>query len=477
MPPGVAIPAAFVTALGERIMSTVLSKLAFRAVASGLLMAAFAPTIQAQSGADGRITLDPDAPKVAAPASPAQDKPAVTPAPAAAPVATPATPAPEAPAGNVAKPTAPSLPVVYPASVEVTGKSVRLRSGPTEQYAVVKVLTAGDVLVGTGIEKDWVSVRMPSDAPCWVSASFVTDLGNGNGMVKGSRVNLRISPNTNHYPVGQVTDKAVRLVLDADGKPRRNGDWIQIVPPSEAKAWVHSNFVKASEAPLPAEPVTVAAKAAEAPADGANAGAPAPVLEITPEDAARERARRLVDEAKAFRELDKLFLEEIAKPQDQRNFAEMKLLYGQYSESAEDKDVRARAVERVTMIEQTEAKIASMVAEAQKRAEEAKAAAEKSEQERIARLEALRKAANENATASVTWLSTGYIADHGKDAKVPASHALCDGDGNVLYYVRWDTGDLNGLWQKRVRIAGTATEHTGWDKPVVVITSVEEVKD
>lgn len=444
-------------------MTTVLPKLVFRAAAVGVLMAAFAPGVRAQGTGDGRITLDPDT------------KPATAQKPEAKPAEAPA-----ADGGTVAKPEGAVLPVVYPASVEVTGQSVRLRSGASMKYQVVKVLSTGDVLVATAIEDEWISVRMPADAPCWVSSSFVTDLGNGNGVVKGRRVNLRISPNTNHYPVGQVSDKSVRLVLDAEGKPRRNGDWVQIVPPSEAKAYIHRDYVKKSDVPVPAEAPAAAASSdagttPAAAADGKPAGGELGTSNVvTPEEAARERARRLLDEARAFRELDKLFLEEISKPQDQRDFSEMKLLYTQYSESADDKDIRARAVERVALIGQTEVKIASMVAEAEKRVQEAKAAAEKAEQDRLARIEELRKAAEAKPAAETNWLATGYIADHGRDAKLPASHALCDANGNVLYYIRWDTGDLNALWQKQVRVAGTSSEHAGWDKPVIVVTSVEE---
>lgn len=425
-------------------MSTLIGKLAIRFVAAGALLAALSVSVRAETpGQAGGATPSGDAQAGAA----------------------------AAPTAGVAKATGNELPVIYPANVDVTGASVRLRSGPTEQYAIVKVLAKGDVLVATGLDKGWVAVRMPSDAPCWVSSSYVTDLGNGNGKIRGTRVNLRISPNTNHYPVGQVTDKDVRLVLDADGKPRRKDDWVQIVPPAEAKAYVHADLVTKSAVALPAETATVVGAAAgvgEA-AKPANAGP-------TPEDIARERQARLIDEAKAFRELDKLFLEEIGKPADKRDFEEMKLLYSQYSESAEDSNIRTKAVERVKLIEQTEAKIQNMIADAQKRAGDAKAAAEKAEADRLAKIEEIRKSTEAKPEVAVDWLATGYVADHGRDARVPASHALCDADGNVLYYLRWDAGDLATLWQLKVRISGTAQNHAGWDKPVVVVSKCETAK-
>jgi len=297
-------------------------------------------------------------------------------------------------------------------------------------------------------------------------------------MVRGNRVNLRISPNTNHFPVGQVSNKAVRLVLDESGKPRKIGDWIQIVPPTEALAWIHSEFVAVSDQQLSEPSVAVAAFAGNdnnpaVPADGGSE-----VVEVTPEQAAAERAQRLAEEARAFRELDKLFLEELAKPQEQRDFAEMKLLYNQYAEAAEDTAIRSRATERAKLIEETERKISSMIEDAERRAVEAREAAERAEAERLARIAAERsRTSGERPAEATAWLSTGFVADHGKDARIPASHALCDADGKVIYYIRWDTGDLDGLWQKKVRIAGTTREVAGWDKPVVVITRIEAVAD
>ncbi len=431
-----------------------------RTIAAGLVLAAFATNVQAQEAPPGPITLFP-AGEAAKPA------PAVEEVPAKATDAKPA----------AAAPTSANLPSSFPATVRVTGTSVRLRSDSNLQSHVVKVLTVGDLLRATGSKDGWICVQLPVDAPCWISASFVADLGNGNGMVRGNRVNLRISPNTTHYPVGQVSNKAVRLVLDESGKPRRIGDWIQIIPPTEATAWIHGEFIElAPDQPKPESP-TVAVPAAGA-TNPAPAGEDAPVVEVTPEQAAAERALRLAEEARAFRELDKLFLEELAKPAEKRDFAEMKLLYNQYAEAAEDAAIRSRATERARLIEETERKITGMIEDTERRAKEAREAAEKAEAERIARIEAERQRMSGSRPAeAVSWLSTGFVADHGKDARIPASHALCDADGKVIYYIRWDTGDLDTLWQKSVRIAGTAREVAGWDKPVVVITRIEAVTE
>jgi SH3-like domain-containing protein len=362
-------------------------------------------------------------------------------------------------------------PAPFPFYAEVSGDSVRLRSGPSEKHQTMKVMAKGEKLTVTGERDGWLSVHLPADVGVWVADSFIADLGNNNGMVKGKAVNLRMSPNTNYLPVGQVSDKSVKLVTGKDGKAVKENGFTKIAAPDEAMGWVFAGLLK-EVAGTPAD------ASAEAHADKAQPSPAASGPEVSGATAKSDpnstAAQKLADEARAFRELDRLFLEEMAKPSAERKLGELKGLYRQYSDSAESPEIRKIAKSRVDGIEAAEKKITETAAEAEKRIREARERAAKDEAERLKRIEAEKKSALDKPVEAPNYIATGFIADHGRETRMPASHALTDENGKVLYYLRWDTGDLASLFAKKVSVSGTSQEFDGWDKPVIIVKRCDE---
>lgn len=220
----------------------------------------------------------------------------------------------------------------------------------------------------------------------------------------------------------------------------------------------------------PEVPEEAAPKAVAKPA-AANQPAPA----VTNDDdtsSASEVARRQADERATVESLVVRLAEELKKPVAEQNLDRIKLLFTSFAETASFDAPKATALEKAGLIEKAQTELEA----ARKRDAEARALAE----ERARKAEEARKKAEEiarsiNEKKAVTWLASGVVGDHGRDAVNPASHALLDpATGEVLYYIRWDGGNLDKLWQKRVRIAGPVTTVKGWDKPIVAIEACEE---
>ncbi len=133
-----------------------------------------------------------------------------------------------------------------PYTAKVNSDSVRLRSGPSLAHPPVVVTEEGDQLIVTGEENGWAIVRLPGDAPCWIAAKF-TSLGEDGKSytVTGDNVNLRVSPDTSYFPVGQASKgQTLTAVVDEEtDEPATDGDYVKVVPPSNAHGAIAAKFV------------------------------------------------------------------------------------------------------------------------------------------------------------------------------------------------------------------------------------------
>ncbi|MBJ7449428.1 MAG: SH3 domain-containing protein [Parachlamydiales bacterium] len=136
-------------------------------------------------------------------------------------------------AGQVA-----SAAIVKPAFEAFTGKvkrkSVRLRLRPDLDSPVIRDLQAGDLLVVDGEQNHFYAVQPPKGVKGYVFRSFVLD-----GVVEGSRVNIRLEPSLDAPIVGQLNsgDKIKANICTAQPK------WLEIDLPSTVRLFVASDFV------------------------------------------------------------------------------------------------------------------------------------------------------------------------------------------------------------------------------------------
>ena len=122
------------------------------------------------------------------------------------------------------------------AKVQVTGDRVNIRAGANSNKEVMFQVNAGQELVATAIEGDWVQVVPPKTCSVWVYGKYVQD-----SIITADKVNIRAGSNINYTPVGQVGKGTSITVLGT------KGDWVQIEPPDTVRVWVHKSLVRVVE--------------------------------------------------------------------------------------------------------------------------------------------------------------------------------------------------------------------------------------
>lgn len=356
-----------------------------------------------------------------------------------------------------------------PYIAKVSGESVRVRGGASLAHPPVCVVNEGDELVVVAEKDGWATVQLPADAPCWISADFVTASADAKGwVVTGDKVNLRISPDTKYFPVGQAEkDSTLTAVIDGQtGKPAAQDGYVQVVPPSGAHGAIAIEFIKKDRNVAP-EKAAPAPKAEETPkADEA------PKVAETKAEPKREPTKaEMEDERKTFAELEAMLDDELKKPAADIKLTNIRKMFEQFNEFALDKTVSEKAGKYIEKIDATVKLI-----EAEKARIAKEEADRKAEIDRIA-AEAKDKPKVEEPKGPVEYIVTGTVGSTGKTAKTPASHRLFDADGKVLYDLRWDKGDIGKLMGSKVGITGTIKKYDGWPHEVIVIDRIDVIED
>ncbi|MCA8918573.1 MAG: hypothetical protein KDB32_05805 [Planctomycetes bacterium] len=370
-----------------------------------------------------------------------------------------------------------------PYVAKVSGESVRLRSGASLAHPPVFVMKKGDELTVVGQKEDWATVQLPADAPCWISADFVKVGDKPNTwLVTGDNVNLRVSADTKYFPVGQAPKGQVLTAAKAeDGKPVSENGYVKIVPPSNAHGAIALEFIEKVKNVAPekanavkTQPVEVVEikEAADQPADVEQPADQPKETPVKADESKREPTKaELDDERKTFRELEVLLNDELKKPAPEVNLTDIRKMFEQFVEFSLDKDVGDKAKLYIEKIDLTVKLI-----------ETEKARVAKEEADRKAEVEKIAKAAEEKPKVEepkgpVEYITTGTVGSTGKTARTPASHRLFDADGNILYDLRWDKGDLSKLMGSKVGIVGKVKEYDGWAHKVIVIERIDVIED
>jgi uncharacterized protein YgiM (DUF1202 family) len=175
-------------------------------------------------------------------------------APAAAPAPMPTAPvvATNKPAAKpVAKKPAPKRSAVaektvslMPGPAVVDARNVNIRGRSTIMSEVLGRMTKGDsVTVIEQVEnkwakgddmKQWARIVYPTNSPCWVFASFV----DSNRTVTAPKLNVRGGPGENYSVVARITKGTVVNEIST------KGEWMRIVPPEGATAFMAAMYLK-----------------------------------------------------------------------------------------------------------------------------------------------------------------------------------------------------------------------------------------
>ena len=119
--------------------------------------------------------------------------------------------------------------------IYLSNKTTILHAAPDLNSAQVLTLKAGTSVRALSVQNEWTQIMVSRSFPVWVYESFLQDLGEGKGIIKGNNVNIRPTASQDNHsspPLGQLNDgQRVRIVS------RRN-PWIQVMPPQPFPAWV-----------------------------------------------------------------------------------------------------------------------------------------------------------------------------------------------------------------------------------------------
>jgi len=138
-----------------------------------------------------------------------------------------------------------------------------------ETVTVLEEITRGHVHAGE--PEEWSRIVMPTNGTVWVDANFVNSDTNA---VRVKKVNLRGGPGENYSIVGRLEkDDAIKVI-------RKKGDWLEIEAPTNAYAFVASEF-------LDKQGATATPALAEAAPTPPPAPAPQPVVVNVPPETAQ----------------------------------------------------------------------------------------------------------------------------------------------------------------------------------------------
>jgi uncharacterized protein YgiM (DUF1202 family) len=130
------------------------------------------------------------------------------------------------------------LALEFPFLGEVNKDKINLRAGPSINYESLYKLTKGEKLRVISEKYNWYKVVLPEYITCFISKKYVKRINKRDGIVTGSRVNLRAGPDNTATIIGQVNkNQRVKII-------RILPEWYAISTPLDlAFGWVHKKFI------------------------------------------------------------------------------------------------------------------------------------------------------------------------------------------------------------------------------------------
>lgn len=126
----------------------------------------------------------------------------------------------------------------FPYVAEVSADKVRIRAGQNENFEELGLLGIGDKVVVVGESYGWFKIKLPISGQGYIHASLIEELGGGEGLIKGSRVNVRARPRFNTSVIGSL-DRGTAVLLQ-----ERKDEWFRIQPVEGCFGWIKGNFLK-----------------------------------------------------------------------------------------------------------------------------------------------------------------------------------------------------------------------------------------
>lgn len=118
---------------------------------------------------------------------------------------------------------------------KISKKNVRVRTQPSLDAHIVKILHPGEMVVVVGEDDEFYAIQPPSDIKSYIFRTYVLD-----GVVEGHNVNVRLEPVLESPVIAQLNtgDTVTGRVSPLNSK------WIEIVPPKDTVFYVSKDFVE-----------------------------------------------------------------------------------------------------------------------------------------------------------------------------------------------------------------------------------------
>ena len=153
----------------------------------------------------------------------------------------------------------------------VSKDKVNVRSRADKNSEIVAQLKKGDSVVIVEHKGEWLRIRLPDTAKCYVGVKFIKD-----GLCTGDKVYVRCGQGLNFKDVGKLAKGDKVHVIGT------KGEWTQIKPTADCTGWVATNLVDiAAPAPPPppvAPPVITSVPEVVTPPVAAPPAVPAPIV-------------------------------------------------------------------------------------------------------------------------------------------------------------------------------------------------------
>lgn len=118
---------------------------------------------------------------------------------------------------------------------KINKNKVRLRQQPNLDSPILKELTHGDMVIVIGETDDFYAVQPPADTKAYVYRTYVLD-----NVVEGSRVNVRLEPDTDSPIIAQLN---AGTKVQGTVSPL-NSKWLEITPPDSTRFYVAKEYIE-----------------------------------------------------------------------------------------------------------------------------------------------------------------------------------------------------------------------------------------
>ena len=358
-------------------------------------------------------------------------------------------------------------PHTSPYVATVRGTEVNLRTGGSKNFRAFAAVRMGQKLLVQSEQNGWCKVHIPTSIPVYAHKGYV-EIKGSRGIVRATELNLRVSPQRKSADevVGSVPRGSEIEILETDG------DWLKIVPPPSAFAYVSRDYLNREGDAVPAD---VARQIALLDDPSRNDGAPPTARKKQGKTAEKvvTAPASLAVPSSGLSKGDALFRDVQRKEIGERDYRPARAIYEEIREESEDRAEVAAAEKALKLIADQETREATI--------REAQASIAEVKRKNLEIEDHARQARrSDRSVASDIYVARGWVSGAGRAGDQEATHRLMKGS-QVLYYLKSEEGNpisLDSYLSKRVGVKGSIRElDPKFGANLIIVKEIEVLSD